>query len=106
EWELFRDVSLPEGKVLVPGVIDVKNSYVEHPDLVALRLRQFASVVGRERLIAGTDCGLQTFRDMSLVDPQIAWAKPEALTEGARRASRQLWPGHSARSLPAAGVSR
>jgi len=86
EWTVWQDVTLPEGKVIVPGVVGHATNVVEHPDLVAQRIERFASVVGRERVIAGTDCGLG-----GRVHPQIAAAKLEALGEGARRASARLF---------------
>ena len=86
EWRVWQDVTLPEGKVILPGVVSHATNVVEHPDLVADRIVRFANVVGRERVIASTDCGLG-----GRVHPQIAWAKLEALAEGAARASRQLW---------------
>ncbi len=86
EWMVWRDVKLPDGKLLVPGVISHATNVVEHPDLVAWRLRNFAGVVGRDNIIASTDCGLG-YR----VHPQIAWAKLKSLVEGASRASRDLW---------------
>jgi 5-methyltetrahydropteroyltriglutamate--homocysteine methyltransferase len=92
EWRVFRDVELPDGRVLIPGVIDSCTNYVEHPDLVAERLCRFADVVGRERVIAGADCGFATVAGWATVDPDIVWMKLEALGEGARRASRMLWP--------------
>jgi 5-methyltetrahydropteroyltriglutamate--homocysteine methyltransferase len=83
---------LPEGKVLVPGVIDSVTNFVEHPDLVAERIMRFASVVGKENVIAGTDCGFGTsVRSQPRVHPSVAWAKLQTLTEGARRASERLW---------------
>ncbi len=86
EWQLWRDVKLPDGKILIPGVVAHATNGVEHPELVALRIKNFASVVGRDNLIAGTDCGLG-YR----VHSQIAWAKLRALAEGARLASKALW---------------
>jgi 5-methyltetrahydropteroyltriglutamate--homocysteine methyltransferase len=86
EWRVWQDVKLPEGKVILPGVVSHATNVVEHPDLVADRIVRFANLVGRERVIASTDCGLG-----GRVHPQIAWAKLEALAEGAARASRQLW---------------
>ncbi len=91
EWRVFEDVALPEGKVLIPGVIDTLTSYVEHPEVVAQRIVQYAEVVGRENVIAGTDCGFATFANFTPVDPDIAWAKLRSLAEGARLASQQLW---------------
>ena len=90
EWAVFEDVRLPEGKLLIPGVVDSTNNYIEHPDLVAQRLVRYARVVGRENVLAGTDCGFGTFAGVSNVDPDIVWAKFEAMAEGARRASEQL----------------
>ena len=87
EWKVFRDVvKLPAGKIVIPGVVSHATNVVEHPELVADRLLQYASVIGRENVIAGTDCGLG-----GRVHPQIAWAKLKALREGAKLASKQLW---------------
>ena len=86
EWRVWQDVKLPDGKLILPGVVSHATNVVEHPDLVADRIVRFANLVGRERVIASTDCGLG-----GRVHPQIAWAKLEALAEGAARASRQLW---------------
>jgi 5-methyltetrahydropteroyltriglutamate--homocysteine methyltransferase len=91
EWALFRTVPLPEDKILVPGVIDSTSNYIEHPELVAQRICRYADVVGRERVLAGTDCGFSTFRGYPTVHPDIVWAKLASLVEGARLASRQLW---------------
>jgi 5-methyltetrahydropteroyltriglutamate--homocysteine methyltransferase len=93
EWEVFKEVPLPEGKALILGVIDVKVNAVEHPRLIAQRLVRLAEVVGRENVIAGTDCGFDTFIRFSQVDPDVAWLKLEALSEGAEMATRELWPG-------------
>jgi 5-methyltetrahydropteroyltriglutamate--homocysteine methyltransferase len=87
EYKVWRDVKLPEGKILIPGVVSHATNVVEHPELVADRLVAYANIVGRENVIAGTDCGLG-----GRVHPQIAQAKLCALSEGARRATRQLWP--------------
>jgi 5-methyltetrahydropteroyltriglutamate--homocysteine methyltransferase len=86
EWKVWTDTKLPDGKVLLPGVVSHATNVLEHPELVADRIVRFAQVVGRENVIAGTDCGLG-----GRVHPQIAWAKLAALSEGARLASRQLW---------------
>jgi 5-methyltetrahydropteroyltriglutamate--homocysteine methyltransferase len=86
EWKVWRDVKLPEGKVLIPGVVSHASNVVEHPELVADRIVQYAKLVGRENVIAGTDCGMG-----GRVHPQIAWAKLKALSEGAQLASQQLW---------------
>ena len=92
EWELWRDVALPEGKVLIPGVLDTTTNYVEHPTLIAQRILRFTETVGRENVIAGTDCGFGTFAGYYTVDPSVVWHKMRAMTEGARLASQQLWP--------------
>jgi 5-methyltetrahydropteroyltriglutamate--homocysteine methyltransferase len=86
EWKVWRDVKLPDGKVLIPGVVSHATNLVEHPELVADRIVQYADILGRENVIAGTDCGLG-----GRVHPQIAWAKLETLAEGARLATRRLW---------------
>lgn len=92
EWELFADaVELPDDKVIMPGVIDVQNPRLEHPRLVAQRIERFAGLVGRERVIASTDCGFGTFVAWNNVPPSIAWAKLGVLVEGARLASEKLW---------------
>lgn len=91
EWAVFRDAELPEDLVLVPGVIDSTTNFIEHPKLVAERIRRFADIVGRERVIAGTDCGFGTFADHGAVDADVVFAKLNALAEGARMASQELW---------------
>jgi 5-methyltetrahydropteroyltriglutamate--homocysteine methyltransferase len=91
EWQLWQDVKLPEGKILVPGVVSHCIHLVEHPELVAQRIVRFADVVGRERVIAGTDCGFGTSGAGDEVHPEVAWAKLRALVEGARLASERLW---------------
>ena len=91
EWQVWEQVRLPDGKVLIPGVLDSTTNYVEHPDLVAQRLVRFAEAVGKEHVIAGTDCGFGTFAGMYPVDPSVTWLKLGAMAEGARRASAQLW---------------
>jgi 5-methyltetrahydropteroyltriglutamate--homocysteine methyltransferase len=91
EWKHWRDVPLPAGKILIPGVIDSTTNFVEHPEVVADRILNFAGVVGRENVIAGTDCGFGTSADSATVYPPIAWAKLATLAEGARLASKQLW---------------
>ena len=91
EWEVFETRKLPEGKVLIPGVLDTTTNFIEHPRLVAQRLIQYARVVGRDRVIAGVDCGFATFAQRPTVDPKIAWAKLGALVEGTRLATRELW---------------
>lgn len=91
EWSVFKRIRLPEGRVLLPGVIDSSTNFVEHPDLVAERLCRFAEVVGRDRVIASTDCGFATVADWNTVDPDIVWMKLESMAEGARRATKTLW---------------
>jgi 5-methyltetrahydropteroyltriglutamate--homocysteine methyltransferase len=91
EWEVFRDADIPEDKVLVPGVIDSTTNFVEHPRLVAQRIEKFAGIVGRERVIAGTDCGFSTFAGFGAVDEDIVYAKLGAMVEGAALASQNLW---------------
>jgi 5-methyltetrahydropteroyltriglutamate--homocysteine methyltransferase len=91
EWRVWEDVKLPDGKLLIPGVITQSSVLVEHPELVAERIERFASVVGRENVIAGSDCGFATFAGSLEIHPSIVWAKLGALAEGARIASRRLW---------------
>ena len=91
EWTVFRDSQLPEDKVLIPGVLSSTTNYVEHPELVAERLLRFADIVGRERVMAGSDCGFSTFAGFGAVDPDIVYMKLAAMAEGARLASRKLW---------------
>jgi 5-methyltetrahydropteroyltriglutamate--homocysteine methyltransferase len=92
EWIVFREVKLPDDRLIIPGVLDSTTNFIEHPELVAQRLVRYAEVVGRERVIAGTDCGFATFARSTLqVEPEIAWEKFKAMAEGARIASAQLW---------------
>ena len=91
EWAVFEDVKLPAGKVLIPGVLDTTTNFIEHPELVAQRIGQYARLVGRENVIAGVDCGFATFAVAPTIDPRIAWAKLGAMVEGARIASQKLW---------------
>lgn len=93
EWIVWREAELPDDKVLIPGCIASTSNYVEHPRLIAEQLRQYANIVGRERVIAGTDCGFGTFAGYSRVDPGIAYKKLRALAQGAALASAELWPG-------------
>jgi 5-methyltetrahydropteroyltriglutamate--homocysteine methyltransferase len=92
EWEDLRELRIPDDKVLIPGVIDVKTNVLEHPRLIAQRIGRFADIVGRERVIAGTDCGFGTFTGFSAIMGSVAWLKLGALAEGARLASDRLWP--------------
>ncbi len=91
EWKIWRDVKLPDGKIIIPGVIDSTVNTVEHPEVVCDRILNFAGVVGRENVIAGVDCGFGTFAGRVQVDTKIVWMKLQSLAEGARRASKQLW---------------
>jgi 5-methyltetrahydropteroyltriglutamate--homocysteine methyltransferase len=91
EWVIWGNAKLPKDKVLIPGVISQSTVLVEHPELVAQRIERFASLVGKERVIAGSDCGFATFAGSKEVHPSITWAKLQALTEGARLVSKELW---------------
>ena len=91
EWKVFEKLRLPDGKVLIPGVIEAMSNRIEHPELVAQRIVRFANIVGRENVIAGSDCGFGTFVGVALVEPEIAWAKLGSLAEGARLASAELF---------------
>jgi 5-methyltetrahydropteroyltriglutamate--homocysteine methyltransferase len=91
EWKIWGNAKLPKDKVLIPGVISHSTVLVEHPELVAERIVKFASLVGKERVIAGSDCGFATFAGSKEVHPSIVWAKMQAMTEGARLASKELW---------------
>jgi 5-methyltetrahydropteroyltriglutamate--homocysteine methyltransferase len=91
EWRVFERVKLPAGKMIVPGVIDSTTNFIEHPELVAERIGRYARLVGRENVVAGTDCGFGTWVGQAAVEPDIAWAKLGALAEGARLASREFW---------------
>jgi 5-methyltetrahydropteroyltriglutamate--homocysteine methyltransferase len=91
EWALFETVKLPEGKILIPGVIESKSNFIEHPELIAQRISRYAKLVGRENVIAGSDCGFGTWVGQAAVDPDVVWAKLAAMAEGARIASREFW---------------
>jgi 5-methyltetrahydropteroyltriglutamate--homocysteine methyltransferase len=91
EWKVFEEVKIPDDKILVPGVITSTTNYVDHPELIAERLVRFANIVGRERVIAGSDCGFSTFAGFGPVDPDVAYMKFRAMAEGAEIASRTLW---------------
>jgi 5-methyltetrahydropteroyltriglutamate--homocysteine methyltransferase len=88
---VFKEQKLPADKVLVPGVLDTTCNFVEHPELIAQRIVRYALLVGRERVMAGTDCGFGHFAGFGAVHPQICWAKMQALAEGARLATKKLW---------------
>lgn len=102
EWTLWRNAKLPEGVVLIPGVITQSNVMVEHPQLIAERIVRFAGAVGRDRVIAGADCGFGTFAGSQEIHESVVWAKFSAMTEGARIASERLWKRRSKRAAPAA----
>ena len=87
EWQLFETVKVPDGKLLIPGVIESKSNFVEHPELVAQRIGRYANLVGRENVIAGSDCGYGTWVGQAAVDPDVVWAKLTAMAQGARIAS-------------------
>jgi 5-methyltetrahydropteroyltriglutamate--homocysteine methyltransferase len=91
EWKLFETLKLPDGKLLIPGVIESKSNFIEHPELVAQRIGRYANLVGRENVIAGSDCGFGTWVGQAAVDPDVVWAKMAAMAEGARIASREFW---------------
>jgi 5-methyltetrahydropteroyltriglutamate--homocysteine methyltransferase len=91
EWEVWSDQRLPDNKILVPGVIASSANYVEHPELVSQRIIRYAGLVGRERVIAGTDCGFGTFAGFGPVHPEFCWLKLRALSDGAKLASQKLW---------------
>ena len=91
EWKVFKDIKLPEGKLLIPGVIETKTNYIEHPELVAERIGKYADLVGRENVMGGCDCGFGTWVGQAAVDPGVVWAKLRSLAEGARIASERFW---------------
>jgi 5-methyltetrahydropteroyltriglutamate--homocysteine methyltransferase len=91
EWTLFEKIKLPDGKILIPGVIESKSNFIEHPDLIAQRISNYARLVGRENVIAGSDCGYGTWVGQAAVDPDVVWAKLAAMAEGARIASKKFW---------------
>ncbi|MDI3470579.1 MAG: Methionine synthase, vitamin-B12 independent [Pseudolabrys sp.] len=91
EWKVFETVKLPDGKVLIPGVIESKSNFIEHPEVIAQRIARYANVVGRENVIAGSDCGFGTWVGQAAVDPDVVFAKLKAMAEGARLASKQFW---------------
>ena len=91
EYALFETVKLPAGKVLIPGVIESKSNFIEHPELIAQRIGRYAKLVGRENVIAGSDCGYGTWVGQAAVDPDVVWAKMAAMAEGARIATKRFW---------------
>jgi len=91
EWQVFRKIRIPDDKIMIPGLLATTTNYIEHPELVAERIERFAQVVGRERVVAGTDCGFGTFAGFGPVEPDIAYLKLRSLVEGAQIASGRLW---------------
>ena len=91
EWQVFERIKLPEGKVLIPGVIESKANFIEHPELIAQRISRYANLVGRENVIAGSDCGYGTWVGQAAVDPGVVWEKLKAMAEGARIAAAKFW---------------
>src|SRR5882672_2842941 len=91
EWAVFEQVKLPDGKMLIPGVLESKSNFIEHPELVAQRVGRFAALVGRENVMLGTDCGYGTWVGQAAVDPDVVWGKLAAMAEGARLASQRFW---------------
>jgi 5-methyltetrahydropteroyltriglutamate--homocysteine methyltransferase len=91
EWRVFERVKLPPGKVIIPGVLDSTTNFIEHPELVAERISRYARLVGRENVIAGTDCGFGTWVGQAAVDPDVVWAKLASMAAGARLASKEFW---------------
>ncbi len=91
EWVVFRDAKIPDDKILIPGVLDSTTNFIEHPELVAQRIERFANIVGKERVIAGTDCGFSTFAGFGAVDEDIVYAKLASMAAGAKIASERLW---------------
>jgi 5-methyltetrahydropteroyltriglutamate--homocysteine methyltransferase len=91
EWTLFESVRVPDDKVLCPGVIECQSNYIEHPEVVAQRIERYANLVGRERVMAGVDCGFSIHAGMRGIDPDVVWAKLDALARGAELATRRLW---------------
>lgn len=91
EWKVWQDVKLPEGKVIIPGVLDTTTNFIEHPELIAERIMRYASVVGKENMMVGSDCGFGTSAWGRRVESRIAWAKLEAMVDGAKLASQELW---------------
>jgi 5-methyltetrahydropteroyltriglutamate--homocysteine methyltransferase len=91
EWMVWQDVTLPDGKILIPGIISHQTNVVEHPELVAWRIKNYASAVGKENVIASTDCGFSQGWQMIRVHSEVQWAKLSALVEGAKLASKELW---------------
>lgn len=92
EWTIFEEVKLPDGKVLIPGVVESTSNFIEHPDLIAQRIGRYAALVGRENVLAGSDCGFGTWVGQATVDADVVWAKFAAMAEGAQIATAKFWP--------------
>jgi 5-methyltetrahydropteroyltriglutamate--homocysteine methyltransferase len=92
EWRLFETVAMPDDKILCPGVVEPQSNYIEHPELIAQRIERYAILVGRDRVMAGVDCGFSVHVGMQGIDPDVAWAKLGALAQGAELANSRLWP--------------
>jgi 5-methyltetrahydropteroyltriglutamate--homocysteine methyltransferase len=90
EWQLFESAKIPDDKIICPGVIEPQSNYIEHPELVAQRIERYARLVGRERVMAGVDCGFSVHVGMQGIDPDVAWAKLAALAQGADLATQRL----------------
>src|SRR5262249_43313381 len=106
EWTVWADAKIPDGAVLIPGVISHSTILVEHPELIAQRIARYADIVGRENVIAGSDCGFATFAGSDEVHESIVWAKLDALAKGARLASQRLWAKRGAKTKAAAATAR
>ena len=91
EWTVFERVKLPDGKTIIPGVIESKSNFIEHPELIAQRIARYANLVGRDNVVAGSDCGFGTWVGQAAVDPDVVWAKLAAMADGAKIATRQFW---------------
>jgi 5-methyltetrahydropteroyltriglutamate--homocysteine methyltransferase len=91
EWKVWEDIDLPDGKLLVPGVLDTTTNFIEHPELIAQRILNYANAVGRENVMAGSDCGFGTSAWGRKVETNVVWAKLASMVEGARLASQELW---------------
>lgn len=91
EWKVWEDVKLPEGKVIIPGVLDTTTNFIEHPELVAQRIVRYANIVGKENMMVGNDCGFGTSAWGRKVETRVSWAKMQSMVEGARLASQELW---------------
>jgi 5-methyltetrahydropteroyltriglutamate--homocysteine methyltransferase len=91
EWKVWEDVKIPDGKIIIPGVLDTTTNFIEHPELIAQRIVQYAGAVGKENLVVSNDCGFGTSAWGRRVESRVAWAKLESMVQGARLASQELW---------------